>query len=534
MSARPWLTTTLSLACVLLVGSAAAQSEPTDDAGSLARVDGLFVRRIELRNSTVLTAADTGALVAPYENRMVSLEELHELRHELSRAYVDRGYVSSGVVLPDQRVVDGVVGFLAVEGALTEIAVEGNRRYRDEVIAKRIQRQLQQPLDIAELAASLETLRDDPLVERIDAQLLPGAAPGQSYLRVGMTERRPLELSVTGSNDRSTSVGEDHAEVGLAYRGLLGNGDVLRARLGFTDGVEDSVLGYRVPLGTRGVVLDVLGTDQVADIVEEPFAAIDITSRVTASSLTASYGFRAGDAASLTAVLGFEHRRSESTLLGMPFSFSPGDVDGRARASAFVTGLEWTLRQPTRAWAGRALFHVGVDALDATVDTGTADSKFATFSGQFEFVQNLADDRRIVARGTAQLANDPLLALYKLPIGGSHTVRGYRENQFVRDNGIAASIEYQLPVAVDAGGRARGNVHVAVFADYGASWDEEDSFTTAGTQRIASAGLGVLWDPKPGMHFEVYLGDRFEDLGYSSSSLQERGVHYRATFNRAF
>ena len=42
------------------------------------------------------------ALTAPYENRPISFETLQELRQTLSHRYVERGYVTSGVVLPDQ------------------------------------------------------------------------------------------------------------------------------------------------------------------------------------------------------------------------------------------------------------------------------------------------------------------------------------------------------------------------------------------------------------------------------------------------
>ncbi|HJR71005.1 MAG TPA: POTRA domain-containing protein [Gammaproteobacteria bacterium] len=511
---------------------------PSDDAAlqasrSIALLDAIAVERIELEGNTVLTAAEVAALTAPYENRSVSFEELHELRHTLSRAYVDRGYVSSGVVMPDQRVTGGVVVFQAIEGQLTEIVVQGNRRFRAQAIAKRIERFVNEPLDIADLQASLERIRQDPLIARINAQLLPGAAPGQNYLRLGLTERRPLELEVTGGNDRSASVGEHRGNVAITYRGLIGNGDILSGGFGFTDGVVDNVLSYRVPLTARGVALEVVRTEQAADIVEQPFRSINIESRLESLRFAASYPFRTSNTDTLVGMLGFEHRHSESTLLEMPFSFSPGDVDGRAQGSAVLAGLEWSRREPSRAWAARGTLHIGVDALDATLNSVGPDSESMALTGQFQFLQTLTGSRRVLVRGVVQLARDPLLAMYKLPVGGRYSVRGYRESQFVRDNALLASIEYQLPVALDDSGRARGNVHVAVFADYGAARDEEDTFATSGTARLASAGFGVLWDPIPAFHFELYLGKSLKGLDNSSSSLQDQGIHYRASFNKA-
>jgi hemolysin activation/secretion protein len=517
---------------------ALAQNEPsvTDplDTDALTRPESIYVEKIEVRGSSVFTAEELMAMTAAYENRNVSVEEVHELRHALSRAYVERGYVSSGVVIPDQRVEDGTVVLEAIEGDLTEIEIQGNHRFREAALAKRIERRVQEPLDIDDLQASLETIREDPLVERVDAQLLPGAELGESYLRLGITERPPFEIEVAASNDRSTSVGEDRGTIGFTYRGLIGNGDVLTARFGFTDGVEDDFLSYRVPLTAGGVVLEILGSDQQADIVEEPFTSVDIESRLKVLSFTASYPFTREGGDTFTGILGFEHKHSESTLLDSPFSFSPGDVDGRAQGSTVVAGVDWSRRDAARAWAARGVFQIGVDALDATINSVGPDSEFVAFVGQFQVLQTLDRSSRLIGRGLVQATRDPLLAMYKLPVGGRYTVRGYRENQFVRDNAIVASIEYQMPVVVDAAGRPRGNVYLAVFADYGATWDENDALASSAKEEIGSAGLGVLWDPLPGLHMELYWGAASKDVGNPSTSLQDQGIHYRLSFNRAF
>jgi hemolysin activation/secretion protein len=532
------------VAALLAPGALAQPSSPQppeeSSLDSSARLEDIYIDRIELQGSTVITPADLEAMTAAYEKRNVSFEELQQLRHALSRAYVDRGYVSSGVIIPDQSVAGGVVVLQAVEGALEEIDVQGNRRLRDRAVTKRIERYVQEPLDIADLQASLEMLRDDPLVERVNAQLLPGAELGQSYLRLGITERPPLEIEVAASNDRSTSVGEDRGIVGITYRGLIGNGDVITGRFGFTDGVQDDLLSYHVPLTPRGIALDILGTDQEADIVEEPFDEIDIESRLKSLSFTASVPFRNDYASTLTGILGFEHKHSESTLLDSPFSFSPGDIDGRSQGSAFVTGVEWARRTALRGWAVRGSFQVGVDALDATINPVGPDSDFELFLGELQVVQSFAGGSRILARAVVQRAADPLLAMYKLPVGGRYSVRGYRENQFVRDNATIASFEYQIPLGLDEAARVRGKLRLGLFADYGASWDEDGSLgpssilAASDKQQIESAGLGVLWDPIEALHLEVYWGNAFDDLGNPSDSLQDRGIHYLLNFQKAF
>ena len=148
--------------------------------------------------------------------------------------------MTSGVVIPEQGVENGVVVLRAVEGELGGIVVEGNRHLRSGPIERRVLRHIQVPLNIADLQAGLDELRkSDPLIERVNAELVPAQRLGESYLRVSVTERPAFELSVIAANDRSASIGEDRAALGVAYRGLIGNGDALSARVGVSDGADD-------------------------------------------------------------------------------------------------------------------------------------------------------------------------------------------------------------------------------------------------------------------------------------------------------
>ncbi|HEY9181575.1 MAG TPA: POTRA domain-containing protein, partial [Gammaproteobacteria bacterium] len=280
----------------------------------LVRTDTATFAEIAVEGSSVLEGDEIDALTSPYENRPITFENLQALRQELSRRYVDRGYVTSGVLLPDQTANDRVV-LQAVEGQLTSVVVEGNRRFSDAAIERRTVHYVETPLNIADLQRGLRTLQNDPLVERINAELMPGEALGQSTLRVGVTERKPLELTAFAGNDRAASIGENHAGVGVTYRGLVGNGDALTGRFGGTDGAYDNVLQYHVPLAPGGMALDISVSEQDADIVEEPFTAIDITSRIETFNVTASRPFVDVADRSLRGFVGFEHMRSESTLL---------------------------------------------------------------------------------------------------------------------------------------------------------------------------------------------------------------------------
>jgi hypothetical protein len=79
--------------------------EPTEK-GPVLRV---FVKKISVVGSTVLSKEEIDQLTAPYENREVTTEDLEELRRQITLKYIDKGYPNSGTVIPDMAVTEQTV-----------------------------------------------------------------------------------------------------------------------------------------------------------------------------------------------------------------------------------------------------------------------------------------------------------------------------------------------------------------------------------------------------------------------------------------
>ena len=65
-------------------------------------------------------------------------------------------------------------------------------------------------------------------------------------------------------------------------------------------------------------------------------------------------------------------------------------------------------------------------------------------------------------------------------------MRGYRENQVVRDQGYSASIELRYPLLGRPG--ASHWLYLIPFVDVGEAWDRGESH-----QSLRSIGLGINW-----------------------------------------
>ncbi len=60
----------------------------------------------------------------------MSTSELQALRRKLTQLYIDRGYINSGVTLPDQKVRDVIITLRVIEGVLSRIDVAGVERLK--------------------------------------------------------------------------------------------------------------------------------------------------------------------------------------------------------------------------------------------------------------------------------------------------------------------------------------------------------------------------------------------------------------------
>jgi hemolysin activation/secretion protein len=136
----------------------------------------------------------------------------------------------------------------------------------------------------------------------------------------------------------------------------------------------------------------------------------------------------------------------------------------------------------------------------------------------------------VIVRGAAQLSADRLLPAEKLAVGGAHTVRGYRENLLVRDNGWVASVELRYPlleleVPLLGAGRARARLELAPCYDIGRAWEVDVASPEPTT--IHSVGIGLRAEVPERFTAAFYYGRRLREIrDPSDRDLQDAGVHF--------
>jgi hemolysin activation/secretion protein len=143
--------------------------------------------------------------------------------------------------------------------------------------------------------------------------------------------------------------------------------------------------------------------------------------------------------------------------------------------------------------------------------------------GQIQWVQQLSSRNLLVARIYAQLTPDSLLPLERFSIGGVDTVRGYRQNQLVADNGILGSVEVRIPLASDS-----SRLQLAPSFEIGTVWNDRDIDPDPAT--IASLGLGLRWQMAPDLSLRLDYGLPLISVSDRGNSLQDNGIYFSVRY----
>jgi hemolysin activation/secretion protein len=223
-----------------------------------------------------------------------------------------------------------------------------------------------------------------------------------------------------------------------------------------------------------------------------------------------------------------EYRESQDKLLGEPFSFTPSSENGETRITVARLSQSWFNRFAKDTVALQYTINTGMDWFNASVSSDEPDGLFTSFIAQFLWShQVLPRTSEVLLRSNMQLASNPLYSMEQYSLGGVNSVRGYRENQFVRDSGWLASLEYRHKAWQSLNGRQ--SITLSGFVDHGQAKNKNESDDVQNS--LSSAGLGFSWKYNDRYFADIYWAKRLRKIDYSNPEhdLQDSGLHFEFT-----
>ncbi|MFN3926090.1 MAG: ShlB/FhaC/HecB family hemolysin secretion/activation protein [Pseudanabaenaceae cyanobacterium] len=511
------------------IGSTLQAQEVTNPQSSF------LVREIRVVGATILSPEEISRITRPFENRPITLADLRQVANQITSIYQERNYITSRAIIPpDQNLQAGVVTIQVLEGTLERIEItrtpDSTEKLLNSYLRDRILLGADPPLNFTKLEEELQLLRNDPLISQLTATLFQGSQPNTSILRVTFREAPSLFARPFVDNYGNVSTGIIRTGITIQELNASRIGDVLTfnyTRGGTADGYG---ISYKYPVNPRGgtVAVNFSGSNNPFTFGNAPPLAIVTNSQIL--EFTYRQPLVRSIRQEFALSLGLALEGSFSSLNGVSFNFQNGVVDdGLSQSRVIKFGQDYLSRDEAGAWVFRSSFNLGIGGLGATIRENAPDGRFFTWIGQALRVQRIGGDRDslVFLRVNAQLATDSLLSLNKFGLGGVPTVRGYRQNQLVGDNGVQASVEFQFPIAKDDRENAILKLHP--FLEGGTVWNF--SGLNPDPQALVSVGLGVSYQPLCNLNLRVDVGVPLVNANNPGTNLQDSGIHFSINGN---
>ena len=411
-----------------------------------------------------------------------SIGELQELANKITDYYRTKGFIIAHAFIPVQTVEDGIVTIQVLEGVLGRILVEGNKKYKPELLAQAFEGMVAKPLVNADVESALIRLTDYPGLTAFGV-FQPGQQVGDSDLVLKVQEEKPMDVVYSFDNHGSRFTGQYVNRVDVGINNLFGQAD-------------------RLDLALQGS-----WDPDLADLI-----SFDYSLQVFKPQYRIEFGQENGDFELDGRKAGVEGVRSE-TRLGY-VRFRNKFERGRLKNSYWLFGVDRKTartfqddRRLARDHLAMFTFEYGYDALDIETQsfsslvvqvvhgengilgamsnkdektsrrTGSGDyvgSRFDKATLSYARLATLSPTRSLLFRLAAQYTENPLLGLEQFTLGGPNNVRAYADSEATVDRGFFISAEHiwNAPGFAEKpspfGSRKWGEVlTVSAFADYG-------------------------------------------------------------------
>ena len=488
----------------------------------MTRTDRVFVKSVDIEGNSALSSQTLGEIAKGFENRELSYAELIDLNNRLTRAYADRGYATSGAIYPENAYDgDGVLKVQIIEGTLGPVDIKVNGRRKPWFFETRIRRAAGSVLNVRKLEQMLQVLKLDPQIRRLASSLVPTADRGVAALTLSVEEDSFYNARASFDNYRSPSIGSLGGSVIAEFNDLVGYGDSYLLSYSGSEGLNQVQVILEAPVTPWDTKL--LGRFQhsEAEIVDVDFKALDISSQVQSVGFELHQPLYQSPRLNLSAEIVGDWSEAKTEFgNGVPLG-----TDDSIQVSALRAGFSSQFRWRRGVVVLRSIGSFGLGALGASAPGD--DHFFSSLTQMQSFMALPWFDSVLLLRADAQWSPDELPSLEQFAIGGRFSVRGYRENSLVKDNGASASAELRIPFYQ----RQASNFELqfAPFVDWGRSWNNKrDNFPSRGTKSIVGAGAGLRAVMGKLVSAEIFWAHNFSNLDTTNEkTIQDNGIHFQ-------
>ncbi len=497
---------------------------------------------IKFEGYTAFTEEELMNLICEKIGEQVTVADVIGMANMVTDFYQQRGYISTIAYLPPQKVQDGNVHIMIMEGKYGNIKVSGNRWEKDKYLknAYLTDKYIEEGklLNVRDIQESLREINATGYMKGQVALTDNEESAEFTDLELNIADRFPIDFDFRWDDMGTTTTGLNRAIFFAGMYNLTGHGDQLYSTTTLARHSIGQGVFYSVPIAkTKEAKLN-LGYSYSGASVDGQLDWMGIESKSHNFFGSVSRRLVKTDNYKLYGDIGLDIRNTKTEFTSLPREFRDFlDYKYNSRtAKVNLTSIKDDFYGKTFVSLGTG---VGIPGMGGTDDFYGASKhdKSVPNNNAVKVFANAARLQALPLRSTGilqvggQWANRALLPSEKMSIGGMTSVRGYEESAFISDYGMTASAEVRFPVPflrmmlpeklhfVD------DSIRLAGFYDLGWYGNVKSG---DGSDMVMSVGGGVILKLTKYLSGNVYIGVPIGDKPENASGCR---VHFILSSN---
>jgi len=478
----------------------------------------MYIREFRVLGSKELPRLEVEEAVYPFLGPGRTFDDVEKARAALEKAYHDKGYKATQVIVPEQTGRGGIVLLQTYEGRVGSLRVKGARYFLPSQVKARARSLAEgKVINFNEVTRDIVAL-NQMADRRVEPKLTPSDEPGVYDIELNVKDKFPLHGSVELNNRNSANTTDLRLNASVSYANLWQRGHTIGASYQTSPEDPSEVKVYSGFYIWRFQELDwlslmVTGTKQDSNV--STLGGVAVAGRGEILGIRGIVTLPSGEGFFQSLNVGFDYKNfDQNVVIGLTSEITP--------ISYYPFSLSWDgtwigPKTTTELSAGVTMHFQGMGSEDTSLERNRfgADGNFFYFRGDLSHERELPGGWQIYGKIQGQAADGPLVNSEQFGGGGVGTARGYLEAEALGDNAIFGTLELRTPSFLDEvkrGGnrtnpddRSGNEWRFYLFGDAGAltlhdALPEQDS-----SFRLASIGIGSELTFKKHFHGVIEL-----------------------------
>lgn len=405
------------------------------------------ITNVDVEGITLLTRASLTPVLSRYENKCIGLADINRLLKDITNLYMDAGYITSRVYVPEQDIAKSkILRLVAAEGSLSDIYLNGKPAKYPGLLMTAFPGMKNRAVNIRDIEQGLDQI-NRLSSNSAKSSMLPGNEPGASILNIENQPGLPWHFSVANNNLGQKSTGYSRSSVSIRMDNLVNLNDLVALTYEHSgpdypwpdDGVgqSNSISGsISVPYGYWTFTLN--GSYyKYRSSVPGNFGDIDTSGKSSQWGLNVDRVILRDKDSITTLNAGLNYKNTDNFLMGNLIEV------GSRQYSVANLGVSHSRRMLGGLWVFDLSYNQGLGLFGATrrgdPGAGDAEPQFSKFTGTVNVTKPFQIAEQNLQFSTlinGQYSPDNLYGAEQISLGGYSNVRGTRDSILFGNSGL--------------------------------------------------------------------------------------------------